>query len=126
AGCYSRKFLVVVPFRTVFSLAATLFTVYRIVTVVIQKHILGWLISYLKDADSLYFFVPVFGYSLVLGLALDYDIFLFYRIAEYRDLGYTDHAAIVKATSQSGRIITAAGLIMAIAFLGLLFSHMVY
>ncbi|KAA6389929.1 MAG: putative mmpl domain protein, partial [Streblomastix strix] len=116
---------VVVPFRTVFSLAATLFTVYGIITVVIQKHLLGWLISYLKDADSLYFFVPVFGYSLVLGLALDYDIFLFYRIAEYRDLGYTDRAAIVKATSQSGRIITAAGLIMAIAFLGLLFSHMV-
>ncbi|KAA6391117.1 MAG: putative mmpl domain protein [Streblomastix strix] len=116
---------VVVPFRTVFSLGATLLTVYGILVVVIQNHLLGWLLPYLKDADSLYFFVPVFGYSLVLGLALDYDIFLFYRIAEYRDLGYTDHAAIVKATSQSGRIITAAGLIMAIAFLGLLFSHMV-
>ncbi|KAK2963385.1 putative Trehalose monomycolate exporter MmpL3 [Blattamonas nauphoetae] len=116
---------IVVPIRTVFTLATTLFIVYGFLTLTFQNQFLSPLISFLKDVDSLYFFIPVFGYSLVIGLALDYDIFLFYRIAEYRDKGYKTHSAVVKATAHSGAIITAAGIVMAIAFFGLIMSKMV-
>jgi uncharacterized membrane protein YdfJ with MMPL/SSD domain len=51
-------------------------------------------------------------------LGLDYDVFLFSRVAEYRKMGYTDRAAILKGVYKTGGIITAAGIIMAIAFTG--------
>ncbi|KAH7826341.1 putative MmpL efflux pump [Monocercomonoides exilis] len=115
---------VMVPIRTVFSLAVTLLTVYGLVTMLFQKHALAWMIPFLKEVDALYFFVPVFGFTLVLGLALDYDVFLFFRIVEYRDAGFSTRASVIKGMASSGSIINAAGIIMAVAFSGLIISHM--
>ena len=56
------------------------------------------------------------------GIGLDYDIFLISRIQEYRAKGYTETSSIVKGLVKTGSIITAAGMIMAIAFSGLLFT----
>jgi len=56
------------------------------------------------------------------GIGLDYDIFLLTRIREYRLMGYSTKDAIALGLSKTGHIITAAGIIMAIAFGGLLFS----
>ena len=50
------------------------------------------------------------------------DIFLISRIQEYRAKGYTETSSIVKGLVKTGSIITAAGMIMAIAFSGLLFT----
>jgi uncharacterized membrane protein YdfJ with MMPL/SSD domain len=70
--------------------------------ILFQHKIASYIIRWLSEFDCLYFFVPVFGYSLIIGLALDYDIFLFYRIVEYREQGYTDKASVIKGTAQSG------------------------
>ena len=59
----------------------------------------------------------------MVGLGLDYDVFLISRIYEFRLLGYTDHAAAVKGICATGYIITAAGMIMAVAFGGLFSSQ---
>ena len=50
------------------------------------------------------------------------DLFLMCRIAEYRKKMFSTTASIVKAVYETGSIITAAGIIMAVAFSGLLFS----
>lgn len=115
---------VIVPLRTVFSLAVTLLTVYGFITLIIQNHMLSWIIPFMSEVDALYFFVPVFGFTLVLGLALDYDVFLYFRIVEYRDMGFTPRASVIKGMASSGSIINAAGIIMAVAFSGLVVSHM--
>lgn len=117
-------FSVLIPTRTILTLTVTLFTVYGLLSLLVQNHLLDWIVPKMEHADCLYFFVPVFGYSVIIGLGLDYDIFLFYRILEYRDMGYRDKAAVIKGTSRSGGIITAAGMIMAIAFSGLVMSSM--
>jgi len=44
------------------------------------------------------------------------------RINEYRKRGWTTRAAVIKGVSHTGHIITFAGIIMAIAFSGLLLS----
>jgi len=62
------------------------------------------------------------SFSILVGLGLDYDIFLFSRVVEYRKAGFSDRASITKGVYKTGRIITAAGVIMSIAFGGLLFS----
>ncbi|KAJ4454321.1 putative MmpL efflux pump [Paratrimastix pyriformis] len=65
----------------------------------------------------------IMGFSIVVGLGLDYDIFLFSRVYEYRKRGYGDRAALTKAIYKTGSIITAAGCIMALAFSGLMLSQ---
>jgi len=62
-------------------------------------------------------------FSILVGLGLDYDIFLFSRVVEYRKLGYNDRASISKGIYRTGGIITAAGVIMFIAFAGLMLSQ---
>eukprot|EP00475_Leptophrys_vorax_P019745 TRINITY_DN2706_c0_g1_i1.p1 TRINITY_DN2706_c0_g1~~TRINITY_DN2706_c0_g1_i1.p1 ORF type:complete len:952 (-),score=259.45 TRINITY_DN2706_c0_g1_i1:43-2898(-) len=85
----------------------------------------GAAVLFFEDWNSipLFWLVPVFTFSVVVGLGLDYDIFLLSRIHEYRDAGFTTNSAIVKGTSETGSIITGAGTIMIIAFLSLSVSH---
>ena len=68
----------------------------------------------------MYWIIPVMSFSILTGLALDYDILLLSRVVEYRRVGWSDRAAVCLAVERTGGIITAAGLIMAVAFAGLL------
>eukprot|EP00511_Aplanochytrium_stocchinoi_P008169 CAMPEP_0204859358 /NCGR_PEP_ID=MMETSP1347-20130617/23651_1 /ASSEMBLY_ACC=CAM_ASM_000690 /TAXON_ID=215587 /ORGANISM="Aplanochytrium stocchinoi, Strain GSBS06" /LENGTH=167 /DNA_ID=CAMNT_0052007821 /DNA_START=834 /DNA_END=1337 /DNA_ORIENTATION=- len=60
---------------------------------------------------------------ITIGLALDYDVFLIGRVMEHRSAGYDVRAAIVKAVAEVGSTISAAGIIMALAFSGLLLAN---
>jgi len=64
----------------------------------------------------------VFTCTIIIGLALDYDIFLFARVLELRRKGFNNGAAVRGALCLTGPVITCAGLIMAIAFCGLMLS----
>jgi uncharacterized membrane protein YdfJ with MMPL/SSD domain len=61
---------------------------------------------------------PILCFTLLVGLGLDYHIFLLNRVMEYRMQGYCDREAVVLGLASTGGVITAAGLIMAVAFLG--------
>mmetsp|Transcript_8327 Transcript_8327/g.8508 ORF Transcript_8327/g.8508 Transcript_8327/m.8508 type:complete len:119 (-) Transcript_8327:189-545(-) len=63
------------------------------------------------------------AFSVILGLGLDYDVFLISRIFEYREKGYNDNSAVLIGLYKTGGIITAAGIIMTLAFGGLLLSQ---
>ena len=65
-------------------------------------------------------YVPILICSMLLGLALDYDVFLLQRVMEHRAGGYEIRASIVKAVCETGGTISAAGVIMAICFGGML------
>lgn len=69
---------------------------------------------------GLHWGTPVFTCTIVIGLALDYDVFLFARVLELRQEGFNNKAAIRGAIFLTGPIITSAGMIMAIALGGLL------
>lgn len=74
----------------------------------------------LKTSSGIYWIIPVMSFSILVGLALDYDIFLVSRLIEFRKMGWSDRAAMCLAIEKTGGIITAAGLIMSISFAGLL------
>jgi len=56
------------------------------------------------------------------GLSLDYKVFLFNVINELKEKGYSNRDAVTLALNRSGGVIEVAGLIMLIAFGGLIFS----
>jgi len=66
--------------------------------------------------DGLYWMSPCIAFSIVVGLGLDYDIFLMESVVEFYDEGYDGKTAVIKALEQTGNIICVAGLIMFLAF----------
>ena len=78
------------------------------------------LTPYIKSSTGIYWIIPIMSFSILVGLALDYDILLISRLIEYRKLGWSDHASISLAIEKTGSIITTAGIIMSVSFAGLL------
>ena len=64
----------------------------------------------------LFFFVPTVLFILILGLGIDYNIFLLTRVREERMRGQSSGQAAVTAVGRTGGIITAAAIILASAF----------
>jgi uncharacterized membrane protein YdfJ with MMPL/SSD domain len=108
---------VLVPFKLLITVALPVVFIYGIAIIVYQYGYLNGLnIKPLMNHGSLDWKNPIYNVLILIGLALDYEIFLFARIYEYRSAGLSNKAAIVRAMSQTGPIISAAGMIMAIAF----------
>jgi RND superfamily putative drug exporter len=59
--------------------------------------------------------VPILLFAVIFGLSTDYGIFLFSRIDEARRSGQSGSRAIAIGLERSGRIITAAALLFAVA-----------
>jgi len=81
-----------------------------------------WFIHLGHQPDGLMYLVPVVCTPIVIGLTLDYDLFLIGRIYEYRRAGYSTGDAVVLGLEKTGGIITTAGLIMLATFMVLLLS----
>jgi RND superfamily putative drug exporter len=64
--------------------------------------------------------IPVFMFTLLFGLSMDYEVFLVTRMREAWDRTRSNTGAVVHGLASTGRIVTAAGLIMAATFSGFL------
>jgi uncharacterized membrane protein YdfJ with MMPL/SSD domain len=64
--------------------------------------------------------IPVFMFTLLFGLSMDYEVFLVTRMREAWDKTKSNVGAVADGLANTGRIVTAAGLIMAAAFSGLI------
>ena len=63
--------------------------------------------------------IPVFMFTLLFGLSMDYEVFLVTRMREAWERTRSNTGAVVDGLASTGRIVTAAGLIMAATFSGL-------
>jgi uncharacterized membrane protein YdfJ with MMPL/SSD domain len=86
-----------------------------------QDGALNWLgaAPFASDSAGVSWLLPASTIFLLTGLALDYDIFLFARAYELRASGLSDRDAICRAVGLTGPVISCAGLIMALAFTGM-------
>jgi uncharacterized membrane protein YdfJ with MMPL/SSD domain len=82
----------------------------------------GGVLETFSSDQGLFWLVPILSFSLTTGLGLDYDIFLLTSVVEERMSGWSDTDAIAVGLQRSGPIISWAGLIMAVAYGGFLFS----
>jgi RND superfamily putative drug exporter len=65
---------------------------------------------------------PVLMFCIAFGLSMDYEVFLISRIKEHHDAGYSDEQAVAMGLQRSGRIVTAAALLISVVFLGQVLS----
>ena len=68
------------------------------------------------------FILPLALFVMAMGLGMDYDIFIITRIREEVSHGKTDAEAITEATTRTGGIISACGIVMAGAFATLMLN----
>ena len=78
-----------VPFRLALTLLLPLAAVYGAAVLVYEKGALNFLgIDALSEQGGFFWYVPLLVTTIVIGLALDYDVFLVLRIMEYRKKQY--------------------------------------
>ena len=68
------------------------------------------------------FILPLALFVMAMGLGMDYDIFIITRIREEVSRGKKDSEAITEATTRTGGIISACGIVMAGAFATLMLN----
>jgi RND superfamily putative drug exporter len=88
---------------------------YGVLTAVFQW---GWGASLvgLDGAVPIVSFVPLMMFAVLFGLSMDYEVFLLHRIREHWQRSGNARSAVVEGISGTGRIITAAALIMICVF----------
>ena len=67
--------------------------------------------------------VPVFLFAMLFGLSMDYEVFFVSRMRESRDRGSSTDAAIIDGMTHTGRVVSAAALVMIGALLGLILGR---
>jgi RND superfamily putative drug exporter len=72
----------------------------------------------LQSFDQIEFWIPIFLFAMLFGLSMDYEVFLVSRMREEWDAGKPNDEAVASGLAKTGRLVTAAGLIMFAAFMG--------
>jgi RND superfamily putative drug exporter len=85
----------------------------------------GWLQPVLRFAHAgpIEVYLPVMMFAVLFGLSMDYEIFLVSRIHEEWILTGDNTQAVTRGQAETGRVITAAGLIMILVFLSFSFVN---
>jgi uncharacterized membrane protein YdfJ with MMPL/SSD domain len=107
---------VVLPLKAIVLNLLSIGAAYGLLVVVFKWGAGEWagLIAY----DQIEGWIPVFLFAMLFGLSMDYEVFLVSRMREEWDNGATNEDAVVLGLTKTGRLVTAAGLIMFAAFMG--------
>ena len=79
----------------------------------------------LQQFDQIEGWIPVFLFAMLFGLSMDYEVFLVSRMREEWDLLHDNEAAVATGLAKTGRLVTAAGIIMFAAFMGFVAGSLV-
>jgi uncharacterized membrane protein YdfJ with MMPL/SSD domain len=116
---------VVLPFKAVVMNLLGLSAVLGILVLIFQDGRLQGLLSY-SSQGALDATQPIFLAAVAFGLATDYGVFLLSRIKEARDSGVSDSEAVAVGLERTGRIITAAAVLFAVAIGAFATSKLVF
>jgi RND superfamily putative drug exporter len=105
---------VVLPLKAVVMNALNLSAVFGILVLIFQHGNLQSLLGY-HSLGALDATQPILLFAIGFGLATDYGVFLLARIKEAHDAGARDAEAVALGLERTGRIVTAAALLFAVA-----------
>jgi uncharacterized membrane protein YdfJ with MMPL/SSD domain len=116
---------VVLPVKAVLMNALNLSAVFGILVLIFQHGNLQGLLAYQGDG-ALDATQPILLFAIGFGLATDYGVFLLSRIKEGRDGGLANSEAVAAGLERTGRIVTAAALLFAVAIGAFATSKLVF
>jgi RND superfamily putative drug exporter len=106
---------VLVPLKAILMNLLSIGAAFGIVVAVFQN---GWGASVIgvEDTGPIIAFFPIFLFSIVFGLSMDYEVFLMSRIHEEWERDNDASKAVTRGLALTGRVITAAAAIMITVF----------
>jgi RND superfamily putative drug exporter len=107
---------VILPLKTLLMNAMTLGATLGILVLAFQDGWLDWLFAY-RGPTAVEVTSLVFLFAVIFGLATDYAVLVMARIKEQHDLGKSNEEAVAIGIARTGRVITAAAIMIAVVFL---------
>lgn len=104
----------ILPLKSLVMNLLTLASVFGILVFVFQDGNFSGLLDF-ETLGGLDLSTPILIFAITFGLSTDYAVFLLSRIKEARDSGIADDEAVAVGLQRTGRIVTAAALLFAIA-----------
>ena len=108
---------IVLPIKAIILNLMAVGAAYGVLVIVFQK---GFLVSVFgfQESPTIESWIPLFLFSILFGLSMDYHVFLLSRIREHYDETQDTIEAVAFGVRSTGRLITGAGLIMVAVFWG--------
>jgi uncharacterized membrane protein YdfJ with MMPL/SSD domain len=116
---------VVLPVKALVMNLLTISAAFGIIVVIFQDGRLEGLLDYTSQG-ALDTSIPVLLFAVAFGLSTDYGVFLIARIMEARDAGASNREAVARGLDRTGRLVTAAALIFAVAVGAFVASELAY
>jgi RND superfamily putative drug exporter len=107
---------VILPLKAVLMNLLSVAATYGVLVLVFQ-HGLHSMLG-LQPSSQIEAWIPIFLFAMLFGLSMDYEVFLMTRMREEWDAHHDNERAVSAGLEHTGRIITAAAIIMIAAFSG--------
>ncbi|MFL5893958.1 MAG: anti-sigma factor antagonist [Thermoleophilaceae bacterium] len=114
---------VFLPLKAVLMNVVSVTATYGVLVLAFQHHwgsVVGW-----QQSPQIEAWIPIFLFAMLFGLSMDYEVFLLSRMREEWDKSGDNEYAVASGLQHTGRIITAAAIIMVAAFSGFAAGHFV-
>jgi uncharacterized membrane protein YdfJ with MMPL/SSD domain len=113
---------IVVPLKAIVMNLLSVAAAYGAVTLVFQKGVgIGFFNSigfHFHKSEAIEAWLPLFLFSILFGLSMDYHVFLLSRIREEYDKTHDNTEAVAYGLRTTASIITGAAIIMVVVFIG--------
>ena len=106
---------IVIPVKAVIMNLLSVGTAYGLMVLVFQKGVAADLLGF-QQAEVIDAWIPLFLFSILFGLSMDYHVFLLSRIRERYDQTGDNAEAVAYGLQSTGGMITGAALIMVAVF----------
>jgi RND superfamily putative drug exporter len=115
---------IVVPAKAIIMNLLSVGAAYGLIVLVFQKGVGASLIGF-QQVEAIEAWLPLFLFSILFGLSMDYHVFLLSRIKERYDQTGDNTEAVAFGLRSTGRLITGAALIMVAVFGGFAIGDLV-
>jgi uncharacterized membrane protein YdfJ with MMPL/SSD domain len=116
---------VVLPIKSLLMNLLNLSAVFGLLVLIFQDGRLEGLLSY-SSPGAIEQTMPILLFAVAFGLSTDYAVFLLSRIKEARDAGASDSECVAIGLERTGRIVTAAALLFAVAMFAFATSKIIF
>jgi RND superfamily putative drug exporter len=107
---------IVIPIKAIILNLLSTAAAYGVVVFVFQDNALGGRLG-IESSSVIESWVPIFIFTILFGLSMDYHVFILTRVKEARDRGLDSRAAVARGIAITAGTITSAATIMVVVFL---------
>ena len=117
---------VVVPVKALVLNLLSLSATFGAMVFVFQQGHLPWLVGHPIVTGTLDTTMPILMFCVAFGLSMDYEVFLLSRIKETHDTGADNETAVAVGLERTGRLVTAAAVLIAVVWISFLSSGVTF